>query len=310
MDTTERNKVLLLGGVGMTVVILLLLLVVSRFSDLPGATTIQDDTLVNQVDGTQPVQAVNEDESDTVSEVSEPFLAQPNSQPTLDEAPEQSWQDKVVQYDQAPGNTEVNAPATESQGSGSPYSIADLPNLDLNINDNSTGYVPPPPKPIVVNPPASNNDDDATIATLKSVSFRTCGSVSIPTGFGLALFALSAKNDPAIECLGKAIASQSCGDVSASIESDGEALGTVYVTARPDDSVCSVGVPASGGEVSLCSVEQLMNIGLKENKTMAQWQVYFADDPGRAFTDLYVKNSDALQDPNQARAYDCKTYEL
>lgn len=144
--------------------------------------------------------------------------------------------------------------------------------------------------------------------SLGSVKWKKCGTLTVPTGLALATFSFTAGSDPAVECMGEAVAKR-CASSQLEVVNEGEIVGSMYVLERSDD-VCSVGVPAGDGLISLCSVEKIMNAGAGEEKSFKQWQAVFKTEPGDTFASMYFDNSSALSNPASASIFDCRTYKF
>jgi hypothetical protein len=200
------------------------------------------------------------------------------------------------------------------------FSIDDLAHLDLGFNQSEKTQTSPEPViealaaiEVVESEPQESIVVDTSVVeeypSIKNVSFRDCGQLIVPTGFGLAMFSLTLGSDTVIECLGEAVASASCSAYEAEVMMD-NSVTSLYVVSRPDDEVCSVGIPANANLLSLCSVESLMDVGFSEDKTFRQWQRDFKNNPGKSFASLYFENSTAFQSSNNLSVYDCKLYEM
>lgn len=197
------------------------------------------------------------------------------------------------------------------------FTIDDLSHLDLGFNQPATEApvvldeisVPPTQINEIIKNPVSNTPQSkpATYASIANLRFKDCGEIDVPSGFRLALFAMTAGNDPAVECLGKAVAQTGCGEYIAEVSAEGNRF-NLYVGSRPDDKVCSVGVSLGTESVVLCSVTQLMNIGSDENKTFTQWQAEFKEEPGQLFASMYFDNVAVFENPDALTEYDCKLY--
>lgn len=193
----------------------------------------------------------------------------------------------------------------------SPYSIDDLNHLDLGLR--------PPKQPVTLDyepvapvyvAPSSTPEDNSEpqYEKLDDVSWKDCGSLKVPSGFGLAMFALTAPTEPAVICLGETIAN-SCGSSYANVSLDAYSSFKLFVNERPD-GVCGVGINVSAKLISLCSVEKVLDLGSGTDKTFKEWQSDFKLDPGSSFATMYFNNTSVFTDPSAVIKYDCRIYEI
>ena len=221
-------------------------------------------------------------------------------------------QDEVV-----PAAAPTLKPALVPENETSRFSVDDLSHLDLgfdtNENEQQTDTPAEPVEVFVPLPPATLPPPPAQTSPVERLSlsgYEACGSLEIPTGIMAPLALFTAQNDPAIICLGEAVASASCTNSEIVLTSDSTPVGSVYVAKRTGDNACSVGVRLTPSMVTFCSIASIMNHTDGKDKTMRQWRSAFRDDPGQVFANLYIQNSDAFTNPNAMDDYDCVDYQL
>jgi len=313
-ESNSRKRIIILVSIGLLITIVAVILAFIRFQTSADEATVGNTTPIEFPSGGEYVNEVVIPEGPNTIETFEPeeqieITPQLQVAETQEPAP---WQVDIVDY-----SAETNAFTQEVEPPTQPvsnYSIDDL-DLDLNINGNTQSVAPAaaPQRPIYI-PSTPDTSQESQVPELdfpsmSNIRFTSCGSVTVPTGFALALFTLSAKSNPTVICLGEAIANSNCGNKRATVQSEGVDVGAVFIAERPDDNVCSVGAPLSDELISMCSVERLMDVGTGEDQTLSQWRQYFKDEPGRAFADLYFKNQDAFSNPSAEDLYDCKVYD-
>jgi hypothetical protein len=149
-------------------------------------------------------------------------------------------------------------------------------------------YVPPAadptPPPIVYEPYVPPE----VYPELLVNEFDSCGTVVIPdpdNKLENAMFVATFGRNPTAICMGTAIAND-C-DASRAYYTQGIDSGYVYI-ARRNDGVCGVGLSDDGTTVQLCSIEDLMNVSMKDSKSFAEWQLLYAEKPGQTFVNAYL----------------------
>jgi hypothetical protein len=308
----SRRRIYILIGIGALICVLAFALAISRFQSVGELAPEENDLPIVFPTGGGRSGEVYIAPEVVVFESTGQTDVEPETQ-VVTAQNDRSWQDNIVNYSAESNAIVYDTPAPPSVRVSN-YSIDDLPDLDLNINGTRRQIVQPPVVAPILSIPVTNPNPvpvaPVDFPSMERLRFSNCGSVTVPTGFGLALFTISAKSNPTVICLGEAIAEQSCGSNRATIESEGVEVGAVFVAKRPDDGVCSVGAPLTDDLVSMCSVEKFMDIGTGEDKTMLQWKNYFNEDPGKAFAELYFNNIDAFSNPEAETLYDCKVYEI
>jgi len=308
-DDSAKKKLLTIAALVVAVCVLAFLVIFSRLNTGGGQ------------EPEQPVTAFPASEDEVVVEPQEEvvLVPEPVVEPSvvtndpLEEDTVYQWESEVNEFSRPSLNENQPIIRVEDE---SPFSIDDLSHLNLGPEPaaESTFVPPPTAPPTVITPsviiPTILEEEPVEYPDLGNKRFSDCGDITIPTGFGVAFFSVSAGSNPTVVCLGEAVASSGCGSDSATILSSGEEVGSVYVTKRPGDNVCSVGTLLDEGLLSLCSVEKLMDIGTGEDKSMSQWRSDFSDDPGGMFADMYFNNTEAFGDLSALDTYDCELYSM
>lgn len=217
-------------------------------------------------------------------------------------AVESDWRDEVIKYSNNQSSYTEEAPANEVE---EPIYVYE--NYDEDYD--SPVVSSPPPSYVTPSRSAYISPNDIPISIiydkLSESSFSNCGKINAPnTEEGLEELLLSIAKNPEAICLGKAIA-KNCEGARVAV-SNSFYSGYIYVAER-NDGVCGIGSTFDRNMVSLCSVEDLMNLNTNQQNNFSYWQNLFDDDPGQTFADAY---EGSLNYSESGKAVDCQLYRL
>lgn len=289
---SETKKVLIMGVAGLILCILIFVSVVSQLLNKDNQSDSERDELASG-------QANYKEEISTSTTylTKEDLEFDTSWQQPVDEFVYEETE--IYSFDNVESDNVPNSENTQVENEQiSPDLSSSVSNTEV-----STSISPPEIVPLSVVVP------NTTYPSLGKVKFDECGTLVVPSGPTLALFAFTAGKDPTVVCLGEAVAKR-CNDSKTEIQKDGLLAGFVYVIERPD-KVCSVGLSTESSEVvSLCSIEKIMNSNVEKKKNFTEWQKVFKAEPGTTFASMYFDNSSKLSDPALASQFDCQTFKF
>jgi len=277
---TEKRKVILLvvGGV-----LLAILVCIYAFWKLFGSSPevpIRDQVTVFPASETASNTLMINDANDVPSSVPNQLPVNTATDTPSDIQPsteqESDWRDEVIEYSYDNSSSFSNNPLASDVTAPTPVDVPEI------------SPVPYSPPPSYVTPRRIYNPSQfyTKFPELSENNFSDCGEVEVPTTQGEINSLISTLAEKAeVICLGKAIANN-CSGARAKVFSI-YTSGYLYVAER-NDGVCGIGSSVDNDKVTLCSVEATMNDSTNEQKSLAEWQKIFKDEPGQTIADVFT----------------------